>query len=377
MPRVRAQAPASGPPMTASHLDALPTPHLLIRLDRVRSNLAQMRALLAPHGGLARWRPHVKTAKVRAVLELLLDAGLRDFKCATTREARVLLELAQLRGERLDLLVAFPHRGANLMRIAELARTFPTQRLSVLSDEPEHASAIAAAGLGVFVDLDPGMGRSGAPLDERSRIRAVIQSSGASFRGLHSYEGHIRHATSTERIAACTPIFDALCSLASDMGCVEREILTSGTPTFLEALAHRGLAGLRHRVSPGIVVYWDLNSEALGIRGFSCAASVLARVVSAPRSGRLTLDAGSKSVDASVADPCVCAAGHEEWTALRPSEEHLPFLIPAGGSPHLGELVELYPKHVCPMVNLAERCALLEDERLLEVVTVDARAHGD
>ncbi len=363
--------------MIPHSLEALPTPHLLIRLDRVRSNIAHMRSLLAPHGGLSRWRPHVKTAKVRAVLELLLDAGLRDFKCATTREARVLLELAQQRGEHLDLLVAFPHRGANLTRIAELARQFPEHRLSVLSDEPEHASSLVASGLGVFVDLDPGMGRSGAPLEARSRIRAVVGASGSSLRGLHAYEGHIRSATSAERLATCAPIFDALCSITEDMGCAEHELITSGTPTFLEALDHSGLAALPHRVSPGIVVYWDLNSEALGIHGFSCAASVLARVVSTPHHGRVTLDAGSKSVDASVPDPCVCAAGHDDWSALRPSEEHLPFRVPPSSAPRVGSLVELYPKHVCPMVNLAERCALLESERLLEVVPVDARAHGD
>jgi D-serine deaminase-like pyridoxal phosphate-dependent protein len=363
--------------MIPRSLDELATPHLLIRLDRVRSNLARMRALLAPHGGLARWRPHVKTAKVAAVLELLLEAGLRDFKCATPREARVLLELAQRRGEQLDLLVAFPHRGANLARIAELAGKFPAHRLSVLSDEPEHARSIAAAGLDVFVDLDPGMGRSGVPHDARTRIRAVVDACGHSIRGLHAYEGHIRDATAVERAVACTPLFDALCSVAVDMDCASRELITSGTPTFLEALAHAGLARLRHRVSPGIVVYWDLNSEALGIEGFSCAASVLSRVVSAPRSDRITLDAGSKSVDASVPDPCVGAVGHTDWTALRPSEEHLPLRVPPGSTPLVGALVELLPKHVCPMVNLAERCALLDGERLLQVVPVEARAHGE
>jgi D-serine deaminase-like pyridoxal phosphate-dependent protein len=43
----------------------------------------------------------------------------------------------------------------------------------------------------------------------------------------------------------------------------------------------------------------------------------------------------------------------------------------------VGALVELLPKHVCPMVNLAERCALLDGERLLQVVPVEARAHGE
>ena len=363
--------------MHATPLEHLPTPMLLVRLDRVRANLARMDELLAPHGGLARWRPHVKTAKVPEVLELLLARGLRRFKCATTREARVLLELAERRSEPIDLLVAYAHRGANLARIAELARLYPRHRLSMLSEESSHARELAERGLGVFVDLDPQMGRSGIALGERARIREVALAAGPALRGWHAYEGHVRATTAVERRSACTPLFDELADLAQTLGTREHETITSGTPTLVEALEHRGLAALQHTISPGIVVYWDHNSAALGLQGFRCAASVLARVISKPRAQRVTVDAGSKSVDASVADPCVSVAGWPGLVAARPSEEHLPLDVRSGPTPALGELLELEPRHVCPMVNLAERCALLEGDELLRVASVSARAHGD
>lgn len=363
--------------MDATALEHLPTPLLLVRLDRVRANLARMEELLAVRGGLARWRPHVKTAKVPEVLELLLAHGLRRFKCATTREARVLLELADRRGDSIDLLVAFAHRGANLARIVELARQHPGQKLSMLSGDAAHARDLREYGLGVFIDLDPGMGRSGIALDDRARIREVALAAGSALRGWHAYEGHMRATTVAERRTACAPLFDALTDLALYLGSREHETITSGTPTFVEALEHRGLAALQHSISPGIVVYWDHNSAALGLQGFRCAASVLARVISRPRTDRVTVDAGSKSVDASVADPCVLVAGHPGLVATRPSEEHLPLEVRSGPLPELGALLELEPRHVCPMVNLAERCALLEGDELLRIASVSARAHGD
>jgi len=363
--------------MNTTALQNLPTPLLLIRLHRVRANLDRMEELLAEHGGLARWRPHVKTAKVPEVLELLLARGLRRFKCATTREARVLLELADRRGDSIDLLVAFAHRGANLARIVELARQHPGQKLSLLSEDAAHARELREHGLGVFLDLDPSMGRSGVALDDRARIREVALAAGSALRGWHAYEGHVRASTAAERRTACAPLFDALVDLALALGSREHETITSGTPTFVEALEHRGLSALQHSISPGIVVYWDHNSAALGLQGFRCAASVLARVISKPRAQRVTVDAGSKSVDASVADPCVSVAGWPGLVAARPSEEHLPLDARSGPTPTLGELLELEPRHVCPMVNLAERCALLEGEELLRVASVSARAHGD
>lgn len=357
-------------------LEGLQTPALLVRLERVRANLARMRELLAPHGGFERWRPHVKTAKTPSVQNLLLDAGLTQFKCATTREARVLLELARARGVSIDLCVALALRGANLARLAQLCDEHPRCRLSVLTEDADHARSVRALAprVGVWIDVDPRMGRSGVELDDGVRLASVRDAAGDALRGLHAYEGHVRHALPAERSAACEPLFEALAHHMQTPQLRGLELVTSGTPTFEQALAFEPFRALRHRISPGIVVYWDHNSASLGIEGFAVAATVLARVISSTRE-RATLDAGSKSLDAAAGDPCVRVRGWPELEAQRPSEEHLPLRARDGRVPAAGALLELEPRHVCPMVNLAERVVLLEGERVLGSESVAARGH--
>ena len=69
---------------------AIPTPALLIDLDRVDTNIA---AMIAQCGSADRWRPHVKTAKAAVVMQRYLAHGVTHFKCATTKELAVLLRL--------------------------------------------------------------------------------------------------------------------------------------------------------------------------------------------------------------------------------------------------------------------------------------------
>jgi len=359
------------------NLDELQTPALLVRVDRVRANLEQMRARLAKHGGWERWRPHVKTAKTPTVLLMLIDAGLRRFKCATTREAAVMLECADHARTAIDLCVAMTHRGPNLRRIAELARAHSRHRLSVLTEDAEHARLVRsiAPTVGVFLDLDPHFGRSGVPFDDDARIAACVEAAGDALIGIHAYEGHVRDATPEERTARCTPLFERLLAIVRAHNLSKREVVTSGTPTFEQALAFDPFATLDHRVSPGIVVYWDRNSAALGIEGFQCAATVLARVLSSDGARRVTLDAGGKSLDAAAGDPCVAVRGWPELVPQRPSEEHLPLLANDARVPAVGDVVELEPRHVCPMINLADQVVLLDGAEIVGVERIAARGH--
>ena len=108
---------------TLAHSDAtrMITPALCVHLDKVRHNV---RTMIHGHmGGRAdKWRPHVKTIKTPELMQELVDAGVRKFKCATPRELEVLcgtLEAANVAAES-DVLVAFAHVGANLRRVAEV-----------------------------------------------------------------------------------------------------------------------------------------------------------------------------------------------------------------------------------------------------------------
>src|SRR5690606_28586572 len=120
--------PPDRPPMRPEDLQ---TPTLLVHLDRVRRNLAAMTRWL--DGRLERWRPHVKTSKIPEVLALVARAGVRRFKCATTREADVLLEAAGAAtgDEPLDVLFAMAQHGPVLDRVTSLARAHPRHRFSL------------------------------------------------------------------------------------------------------------------------------------------------------------------------------------------------------------------------------------------------------
>lgn len=351
-------------------LEDLQTPTLVIDLDVVRHNLATMRHYL--DGAMQRWRPHVKTCKAPEVFELLLQAGVRRFKAATTRECAMLLEQAGKR--EIDLLFAMSQHGANLDRAVALQRAHKKHRISMLSEEPSHAKRLRDAGLGVFVDLDPGYMRSGLPLRERDRAVAVIEAAGDSYMGLHCYEGHLHDGSLQERATAARTIYAELVGLARSLK-DPRQLVTSGTPTFPIALAYEPFSAFDHSVSPGTVVYWDARSARLGIDGFACAVHVQARVISAPAPDRITLDAGSKALDAAAGDPCANAVGPFALRALKPSEEHLPMVVERGSAPPLGSLLRLIPRHVCPTVNLADEAALIENGQLLRIAPLRARGH--
>jgi D-serine deaminase-like pyridoxal phosphate-dependent protein len=352
----------------------LQTPTLLIHLDRVRHNLAAMTRWLG--GDLTRWRPHVKTCKVPEVLALLLAAGVRRFKCATTREAEVLLAAtaAATPTATIDLLFAMSLQGPNLARAAAIAQNAPQHRFGVLTESTGHAREVAALGLGAFIDLDPGYHRTGIPLGEFDRIANVTTAAGSALRGLHCYDGHLHSGSLLERTLAAHAIYRDFVALARRLG-VRGELITSGTPTFPAALSFAEFADFEHTVSPGTVVYWDARSDQLGIEGFQCAVEVQARVISRPTAQRFTLDAGSKALDAAAGDPCAEARGVWPAIAQTPSEEHLPMICTAGEAPPIGTILRLVPRHVCPTVNLASDAVLLDAGHITSIVPVRARGH--
>ena len=69
----------------------LQTPALVIHMPTVRHNVERV---LEAIGDPACWRPHLKTTKIPAIWQVLLDAGVDRFKCSTTHEVALLLELA-------------------------------------------------------------------------------------------------------------------------------------------------------------------------------------------------------------------------------------------------------------------------------------------
>lgn len=367
-------------PINPGDWERLLTPTLVVFLQHVRGNI--QRVLQDLGGDPGRWRPHVKTAKIPVVLEQLADAGIRHFKCATTREADVLLATMAGRGiHDCDLLVAYPHVGPALLRLAGLARRHSACRIAVLCEDPAAVSDIPPQ-LGIFVDINPGMNRSGVPMSDRKRIADIARRTAGRFRGIHFYEGHVSRPDPERRRHETHGLYNGLMNLVSAIaadGISVPEVVTSGTPTYRHALAYapfREIGPTCHRVSPGTVVYHDGRSdERVPGLGLTAAAIVVSRVISHPADDVVTCDAGSKAIAAEAGDPCVRVVGRPDLCALGPTEEHLPLRVMSGDRPPRGHLLVLVPRHVCPTVNLAEEAVIMDGAQITGIVPVAARAH--
>lgn len=363
--------------------EQLLSPALIVYMDKVRANI--QRVIDAVGGDPDRWRPHVKTVKLAAVFLELAQAGVRNFKCATTREARCLLETLDDAGVTgvggVDVLLAHPLVGPNLAQLGRIAAAHPAARVSVLCEDPGAVEAIPRE-LGVFVDVNPGMNRTGVPPQRSADIAGVAVAAGDRFRGVHFYEGHLAGLDPQTRRNRAFGCYDELMKVLADLagrGIAVPEVVTSGTPTFPCAIAYEplsNLAGTVHRVSPGTAVLADMRAlHEIPQVGLVPAAVVFARVVSRPADRIVTCDAGSKAIAADAGDPCAEVIGAPHMRALTPNEEHLPLRVDGGAPPPRGAELLLVPRHVCPTVNLAEKAVLMDNGVFKEVVEVIGRAH--
>lgn len=355
---------------------SLHTPALVVFMASVRQNIDKV---INAVGSVDGWRPHVKTTKMSPVFSTLLDAGIRHFKCATTRELEHLLVSIENEGcTDGDVLLSHHLHGPGLERAVELAQAHPKVRCATLVEDPAGPGRIDPI-LSLFVDVHTGMDRTGIPMNDQDRIEATVAACGERFRGLHVYDGALFHGLDPDtRRRAVHASYGELIGVINALD-IKGELVTSGTPTFRDAIDYQPFADCEdviHRVSPGTVVFNDLRSiEEQPDLELEHAACILTRVVSSPGPGIITCDAGSKSIAADAGNPCAIVEGMPGIEAQAPSEEHLPLVLDSNSGPGIGSLLLLIPRHVCPSVNLHERAVLVEEDGSWTIVPVDARAH--
>jgi D-serine deaminase-like pyridoxal phosphate-dependent protein len=351
------------------------TPALLIYPDKLHRNIKATIGMLG--GDANRWRPHIKTAKLLAAVKGYIRDGVRQFKCSTTLE---LLIACQSGAD--DVLVAFAMVGANALRVREIAAVYPQVRVSVLAEAAAQADLWLSGDVGVFLDLNPGMNRTGMEAGDVDEMLRLARLLGANFRGLHWYDGHVSMLDAQERKAKAFAGYDRLMRIVADFqraGVAVGEVITSGTPTAPFGYQYGDFqnAAFVHRISPGTVVYNDLSSlRQLPDYGYVPAALVMATVISHPKAGVITCDAGHKAVSVDSGVPNCAVLGHPELTPLKPSEEHLPMEVQAGfGAPAIGEKLYLVPRHVCPMVNNFDHALIIDQGAIVGLEPVNARGH--
>jgi D-serine deaminase-like pyridoxal phosphate-dependent protein len=373
---------------TIPEIAGIPSPALIIYPDRAEENLRRMIAIA---GDAARLRPHMKTHKLAPLVDAHVGLGIRQFKCATIAEAEMVA-----RAGAADVLLAYQPVGPNVRRLVALALAFQDVRFSAIVDDESSAVRVSeAAGeagisLGLWLDLDVGMHRTGVlPGAEAERLyRRIVELPAIAPRGLHAYDGHLRDRDLAARTAQVDAAFEPVAALRRDLlrnALPVPAVVAGGTPTFAVHARRQGVD-----LSPGTSVLWDGGyATQLPDLDFLSAALIVTRVVSKPGEHRVCVDLGHKAIasegphprvlliqpDTVEASPrdTVLGAPILDATFVGHSEEHLVFESAAAPSLNVGDVLYGIPWHVCPTVALHSEAVVVRDHHAVDCWRITAR----
>lgn len=342
-------------------IDRLDSPCLVVFPERVAANIRRMTAMV---DDVNRLRPHIKTHKTTEGIQMMMDAGITRFKCATIAEAELLGRCGAP-----DVVLAYQPHGPKVDRFVKVILTYTATRYACLTDNPDSASKMAASfkteGLSVpvYIDLNLGMNRSGIRPGEpvMSLWRHCMNIEGITPVGLHAYDGHHRHPDIQARKMACDDSFKLVDDLRSriteDFG-QSPSVIVGGSPTFPIHAERKDV-----ECSPGTSIFWDACYAGICLeQPFEPAAVLVTRVLSLPTDTRVCTDLGHKSVAAEndIARRIVFLEA-TDLEVVSQSEEHLVADAPAGHGHKPGDVLFGIPYHVCPTVALYERLPVIMD----------------
>ncbi|MFM9908176.1 MAG: D-TA family PLP-dependent enzyme [Chitinophagaceae bacterium] len=342
----------------------LDTPALVIYPNRVKHNI---QAAINMVGDIKRLRPHIKTNKSARAIQLMQDAGITQFKCATIAEAE-LLGICKAQ----DALLAYQPQGPKLERFINVIKKYPDTLYSCLTDNIhiacEQAKAFYEAGLivPVYVDLNIGMNRTGiVPGPAAVELyQFIANAQGITAAGLHAYDGHLRTIDINERTKECNEGFKSVedfIVLLKEKGLSVPNIIAGGSPSFPIHAKRENV-----QCSPGTFIYWDKGySDLCPEQAFLPAAVLVTRIISLPFSNKLTTDLGHKSVaPENEINKRIFLLNREDLKPVGQSEEHLVLEAPENHSYKIGDVFYGLPFHICPTVALYERVQTIEKGKI-------------
>jgi len=341
-----------------SNIETIDTPALVIYAERVKENIRLLKSMVKDIGQV---RPHVKTNKMAEVCSMMLEAGIRKFKCATIAEAEMLALI-----NAPDILLAYQPVGPKVLRLIHLVKNYPGTNFSCLVDNEISARYIAdqfaANGLkiSVFIDLDVGMHRTGIAPQQALQLAKDIQIlDGIELIGLHLYDGQITDADLQVRQQKSDQGFGAALTIAQQIEAafaIKVKIVAGGSPSLPTHLLREGV-----ECSPGTFVFWDWGyKHGFPDEPFDYAALVITRVISVINEHTLCLDLGHKAVAAENPLPRVYFLNAPDLVPVSQSEEHMVVKSAEKHGYKVGDVLYGVPVHICPTVALYDIAWVVE-----------------
>ncbi len=353
------------------------TPFLAVDTERMATNISLMQSECDRRG--VKLRPHVKTHKSTRIAELQLAAGATGLACATLSEA---VGLASA-GVSTDVFVAIPVYMDEPKTALAREALQGHRRLLLAIDSAEILSSISSAGftapgLGLMIEVDSGLGRTGLTPEAAAALAASpqIQDGSLEVAGFFTHGGHGYTPGATEEAAN-----DEIQSLAravelAGLGDRADLIVSAGsTPTALLSASEPV-----NEERPGTYVFGDMQQVGLGQTSLGGVAAVVIATVIHSAEGKYVVDAGAK----------ILTKDRPEWMDTYGRVIHRPLDLivrvydnqgvvqcaPTHSPPEVGERLAIAPNHICPVVNLVDE--LVTYDPLAGVtgrIPVDLRGH--
>ncbi|MDF9828834.1 D-TA family PLP-dependent enzyme [Parabacteroides sp. PF5-6] len=354
------------------NIEEVDSPALLLYKEKVIGNIELVKEVAG--GNVDRLRPHVKTHKIKEVCLLMLEAGIRKFKCATIAEA----EMLAMAGAP-DVLLAYQPTGPKIKRLIQLTKTYPATDFACLVDDIQNTRLInelagkASVVLPVYIDLNVGMNRTGIHPKQASVLAdSIRQCPSLLLKGLHAYDGQIHSTNLSLRTAEADLAFaqaDRVYAALQPEYDYPLTLVIGGTPTF--PIHIRRQYG---ECSPGTFVFWDWGyMEMLPDQPFRWAALVVTRVISIVDQTHICTDLGHKSVAAESPLPRVWFFNAPEASSIAQSEEHLVLKVADSTMFTVGQVLYGVPVHICPTVALYDKAHVIENRKFTTTWDVIAR----
>jgi D-serine deaminase-like pyridoxal phosphate-dependent protein len=253
-----------------------------------------------------------------------------------------------------------------------------SDRLSVVVDHPDNLATLAAANtaerpLALFIDIDPGIHRTGVASIEAAvdLAHAIAAAPSLTYAGVQFYTGREQHiGPLAERRAAIerkTELLNTYIAALAEAGFPPAIVTGGGTGSHQIDLE----LGVLTELQVGSYVFMDDQYEACeATGGFERSLFVDARVVSANTPGLVTVDAGLKAF-ATEGDPPTAAEGRFAFMG----DEH-GAVIADGLTATPGERIVLSVPHCDPTVNLYDSYHLVEGDTLVDIWPISGRGRS-
>ena len=364
-------------------VEEVDTPALVVDLDAMEANIAQMQRTVRANGIAS--RPHAKTHKTPAIARRQLETGSVGICVAKVGEAQALFD----HGIEEILMTTINVTPCKINRAMHLRQQCPTfiQATDTADNARDLSEAAAALGIeaDVVVDVDPGGHRTGitpgAPALELAQL--VDRLPNLRLRGILCYDGGSQHVKGFDARQAQT--LERLAAAADTRGQMDR----SGLNTEIFSGGGTGTYNIDHQ-TPGLTdvqvgSYVFMDAQYIGIGGaddpevysdFQPALTILATVVNAQYEGRATTDAGAKAC--TINRPWAIVKGETGMSYTSGSDEFgtIRYEDDASRSYRAGEKLELIVSHCDPVVNLYDQMYAVRNGRVEAIWPIAARGRS-